>query len=345
MKRWLYLCMFLIVVFVMGACLPSTPEPTNTPALPPTPTRPRAATPTKPPTPEPAKAGTPHPSSPADPKLAFHTDRDGNNEIYVMDADGSDPTNLTNHPANDASPAWSPDGQRIAFQSDRNGVPNLYIMRADGSDVIRLTDSAISNVNPAWAPDGSRLAFTSEEHGWQIHIINADGTGEVQITDLPAFNGTPDWAPTGPASIAFMNEDQHYSSAIHNVRADGTAMLRLTSGGTYHDLQPAWSPDGEQMAFASERVAHLKFELFISAVRQSQDEPIPQARQITNTGGTAQSPAWSPFLPDGSTRIAFSARLDGGKPDIYLVSPDGSDLVRLTDHPATDAAPSWSPLP
>jgi len=293
MKRWLLPVLWLILILALSACLPSTPPPTRSPEPPPSPTHSRAATPTKPPTPEPAKAGKPDPSTPSDPKIAFHTDRDGNLEIYVMHADGSNPTNLTNHPAQDGSPDWSPDGTRIAFHSDRDGVPNLYVMNADGSEVTRLTNSPASNVNPAWSPDGSRLAFTSNENGWQIHVINADGTGEVQVTDLAAFNGTPAWAPTDPTSIAFYNEDQHYSSAIHLIQPDGSGLLRLTSGGTYHDLHPSWSPSGKQIVFASERLAHLKLEILSSAVRQSKDEAVPQAEQLTNTGGTAHDPDWS----------------------------------------------------
>jgi Tol biopolymer transport system component len=85
-------------------------------------------------------------------KIAFQSDRDGNFEIYVMDADGSDPVNLTNNPAYDAQPAWSPDGTRIAFHSYRDGNYEIYVMGADGSNPVRLTDNPEGDGYPAWSP-------------------------------------------------------------------------------------------------------------------------------------------------------------------------------------------------
>ena len=103
--------------------------------------------------------------SPDGTRIAFSSDRDGNSEIYVMNADGSSPINLTNSPDHDGSFAWSPDGKRIAFTRAHEFNSELYIMNADGSDVTRVTNtpsSEISHVNrPAWSPDGSRIAFVS----------------------------------------------------------------------------------------------------------------------------------------------------------------------------------------
>ncbi len=85
-------------------------------------------------------------------RIAFHSDRDGNPEIYVMDADGSNVTRLTNDPADDGFPTWSPDGSRIAFFSDRDGNPEIYVMDADGSNVTRLTNHPALDAVPAWSP-------------------------------------------------------------------------------------------------------------------------------------------------------------------------------------------------
>ena len=83
-------------------------------------------------------------------KIAFTTDRDGNEEIYVMDADGSNPTRLTNNSADDGQPAWSPDGSQIAFGSFRDGNPEIYVMDADGSNQTNLTNNPASDRTPAW---------------------------------------------------------------------------------------------------------------------------------------------------------------------------------------------------
>lgn len=90
--------------------------------------------------------------SPDGRKIAFVSYRDGNMEIYVMNADGSGVTRLTNHPGSDAHPAWSPDGRKIAFQSDRDGNSEIYVMNADGSGVTRLTYSPAYDGEPAWSP-------------------------------------------------------------------------------------------------------------------------------------------------------------------------------------------------
>ncbi len=84
------------------------------------------------------------------PRITFQSDRDGNNEIYIMNADGSGQANITNHPAMDLGPSWSPDGASIAFYSDRDGRFEIYVMNADGSGVTRLTDQGANS--PSWGP-------------------------------------------------------------------------------------------------------------------------------------------------------------------------------------------------
>ena len=88
----------------------------------------------------------------AEGKIAFDTDRDGNYEIYVMDADGSNQTNLTNNPAQDGYPSWSPDGSVIAFISDRDGNYEIHVMDADGSNLTNLTNNPASDGSPSWLP-------------------------------------------------------------------------------------------------------------------------------------------------------------------------------------------------
>ena len=85
-------------------------------------------------------------------KIAFHSNRDGNSEIYVMNADGSEQTNLTNNRAPDAFPSWSPDGKKIAFSSDRDGNSEIYVMNADGSEQVNLTNNRAQDWFPSWSP-------------------------------------------------------------------------------------------------------------------------------------------------------------------------------------------------
>jgi hypothetical protein len=129
-------------------------------------------------------------------RIAFASNRDGNFEIYVMNADGSGVTRLTNNPANDWQPSWSPDGRRIAFVSDRNGNPKIYVMNADGSGQTNLTNNPGIDWDPSWSPDGKRIAFDSNRDGnYEIYIMNADGSGVTRLTYNPADDTRPSWSP------------------------------------------------------------------------------------------------------------------------------------------------------
>src|SRR5205807_1730972 len=99
---------------------------------------------------------------PAAGQIAFSTDRDGNPEIYVMNADGAGVRNLTNNPAGDARADWSPDGTRIAFYSDRDGNGEIYVINADGSGLRNLSNNPSLDVEATWSRDGTRIAFYSE---------------------------------------------------------------------------------------------------------------------------------------------------------------------------------------
>ena len=132
-------------------------------------------------------------------KIAFGSFRDGNFEIYVMNADGSNQTNLTNNPASDQGPSWSPDGTKIAFFSGRDdpSTSEVYVMNADGSSQTRLT--FITNGWPAWSPDGTKITFTSNQgpnpFPGEIYVMNADGTGATRLTNNSATDQVSDWQP------------------------------------------------------------------------------------------------------------------------------------------------------
>src|SRR5438128_9688134 len=94
-------------------------------------------------------------------QIAFTSLRDGNEEIYVTNADGSGVTRLTNNPASDVAPAWSPDGSKILFGTNRDGNGEVYVMNADGSGPLNLSNNPASEnpdwTSPAWSPDGSKI--------------------------------------------------------------------------------------------------------------------------------------------------------------------------------------------
>ena len=178
--------------------------------------------------------------SPDGRRIAFVSNRDGNPEIYVMNADGSAPTRLTNSPniwvSEDIEPVWSPDGQRIVFVSDRDEPYDLYVMNADGSGQTRLTRDNARELGPAWSPDGSKIALSKTLEIW---VMNPDGTQPVNLTNTPGVSEySPSWSPNG-AQIAFSSDrDGLNTRAIYVMNADGSGATRLTTSG--RDSDPAW---------------------------------------------------------------------------------------------------------
>jgi Tol biopolymer transport system component len=146
--------------------------------------------------------------SPGGRKLAFQTNRDGNSEIYVMDADSTGtPINLTNHPGSDQLPVFSPDGATVAFTTTRDGNFEIYLMAADGSAAVNLTRNSANDAWPEFSPDGTRLAFGSTREATvageiDIWVLSVDGSGTpVNLTEAMLTNERwPAWSPDGERS-------------------------------------------------------------------------------------------------------------------------------------------------
>ena len=123
-------------------------------------------------------------------ELLFVSNRDGNEDIYAMIADGSSLTNLTNDPSSDSEPVWSPDGTRIAFTTDRDLTLDIVVMNADGSGPLNLTSagSLATDFEPSWSPDGARIAFRSTRTlDYEIYVVSANGAGITNLTNHRAF--------------------------------------------------------------------------------------------------------------------------------------------------------------
>jgi dipeptidyl aminopeptidase/acylaminoacyl peptidase len=141
--------------------------------------------------------------SPDGRQIAFVSERDGNKEIYVMNADGSQPTRLTNNNTVDWFPKWSPDGKRIGFVSFRDGNLEIYVMNVDGSQPTRLTNTAGRDFPPVWSPDGTQIAFNSERDGnYEIYLMKADGSLQTRLTTHQAADTFPAWQPREPSADA-----------------------------------------------------------------------------------------------------------------------------------------------
>ncbi|MHB9023501.1 MAG: TolB family protein [Armatimonadota bacterium] len=177
--------------------------------------------------------------SPYDDTIVYYSTRDGNREIYRIGVDGSGDTRLTDDPAQDRNPAYSPDGSWIVFQSNRDGNMEIYLMHADGSDPTRLTDDPAEDTDPAFSPDGSRIVFASTRSGSpQIYVMHADGADVRQVTydDSPASH--PWFSPDG-AQIVYQS-GPFYTSDIVVINADGSDRHLLMPDGP-QGWSPCWS--------------------------------------------------------------------------------------------------------
>ncbi len=255
-------------------------------------------------------------------RLAFASDRDGNDDIYLMTAGDNKVINLTNTPQGEANPRWSPDGKNIAFLSNRDGNIEIYVMNADGSGQKRLTNSPGEDVDPAWSPDGKQIAFSSHRDGdGEIYVMNADGSNPRRLTNNPAWDELPDWSPDGQ-KIAFTS-DRDGPPQIYVMNVDGSGQTNLSQGsGT--DAAPRWSPDGMHIAFWSDRDGNPE-------VYKMNADGSNQTR-LTNNPAADFWPSWS---IDG-TQIFFDTDRDGNN-EIYLMNADGSGQTNLTNNPASDS--------
>ena len=185
--------------------------------------------------------------SPDGRQIAFWSNRDGNEDIYVMNADGSNARRLTNHPASDSSPTWSPSGTQIAFASDRAGgaTPQIYMMNAaDGGNVQRLTIGESWADRPSWSPTTNEIAFTARNGpAYDIKVLNLTTRETRQITNGEGSNESAVFSPNG-RHLAFMST-RAGRVQIFTVGIDGNGVRQVTRDG--NNQFPAWSNGpGEQ---------------------------------------------------------------------------------------------------
>ena len=275
-------------------------------------------------------------------RLVFESEGD----IFVINADGTGRTNLTNSPTiDDGSPTWSPDGQFIAFASVRQNS-DIYAINADGSGgEVQLTTDTRYDDFPAWSPDGSTIAFFAARAAQRGLFTMPATTGEPEtfVQGVSTNSNTRfDWSPDS-ARIAFITDLN-----LWTVDRDGTAPLQLTFDGTANSNGVAWSPDGTQIAYASQR--NGDWDLYVTSATQ-QDTNGTLSVNVTNTRGNDFFPDWGvarsvpgcdPQQPgttcgtQGNDDIDVTVSADDT--NVVVQTGDGADTITLEiEDPATEA--------
>ena len=307
---------------------PSNPVPTATVVTKETPATAAAQNETPPP-----PTTTPSPTTPApsgSSRLLYMRKEldDAPWQLYLMNADGTNPHPITGSGLDEASPAWSLDGRSVAFVSERDGNKEIYIMHIDGSGLTNLTQHQAKDWTPAWSPDGRWIAFSSfRDENWELYAARADGSELIRLTDNKVSDISPVWSPDGKTLAFSSKQDGNWE--IYLMPWHGTAVTRLTDNPGA-DLSPAWSPDGQWLAFESTRDGDA--EIYIMRADGSEQRNISNWPYADEHG-----PVWS---PDGEWIALYSNR--DGDWDIYVIDREGGNLTNLSDDEANNQSPVWN---
>lgn len=264
-------------------------------------------------------------------KITFYSDQQGNQDIYVVNADGRGQRQLTTGQGNNIDPVFNAGGSKIAFTSDRNGMSDIYIMNADGSGLQRLTDNGANNVEPAFSRDGAQLTYASSIAGnYDVYVLNLASGDSTRLTDDPAEDRHPSFSPDGQQIV--FSSDRSGSSNIYRMDADGSGVTQLTDD-PYWNGHPVFNPAGTIIAFASNRAGdHTAYQTYLINLDGGN---LVRLLDVTHCSRTPC------FSPDGA-QLAFASNPDR-QFDIYIASRDGSGFGVLFGTTGKEMHPSWAP--
>lgn len=262
--------------------------------------------------------------APDTPKIVFSAYREENRDIYLMNPDGTEQINITQHKALDGYPVWSPTGRQILFASDRDGVRDLYLMAADGSNVQKVFAKRADRSSATWSPDGKQIAYRRREpSGAFVYIATIDGKNEEKI----AFGASPAWSPDGE-EIAFLTGwPKRMQITILNVNTRKQKVFFPKPVRPSWMTSPAWSPSGNKIAFTWVHKAPLGEFADTETIYTINRDGTGLQRVIDDEGFQETSPVWSPR----GDALLYDRYTKGKQMQIYKIGLNGGVPERLTN--------------
>jgi len=258
-------------------------------------------------------------------KIVFTSDRNGNEDIFSINMDGSKLVQLTDHKGNDNYPSVSPDGEKIAYTSDINGIWQIMVMNCDGTEKTQLTQNPWRSGYPTWSFDGRFIFFEVYQDGdWEIYRINSDGSNMKRLTLNPGIN---DWHPCGhPFQYKLIYESGNVRDEDLYIMDYNGDNIEKISDMDMRKRVPAISVDGKIIVFA----VYEDDNSYIYTMDAN-------GENLKNISGSLTKCSHPSISPDNNY-IAFECITDGHE-ELYIVSPDGTDLNRLTNTAGNDSDP------
>jgi TolB protein len=266
-------------------------------------------------------------------QIAYVSSKSGNKEIWTMDYDGANQKQATFLKSISLTPRWSPDATRIAFTCyvPNRGVTSaqICIYSTASNRMIAFPRYRGTNSSPAWSPDGAQIAFMSSLNGDpEIYASNADGTHMHRITFAAGVNTSPAWNPKTGQQIVFVS-DRGGDPALYLSNADGTNVQKLDMPDMGYVIDPAWSPNGQLLAFSWRRPSG-NYDIYVMDIIGR------QLVELTKDEARNERPSWA---PDGRHIVFESTRT--GTRQIWSMLADGSQPHQLTFESQSES-PNWS---
>ena len=266
-------------------------------------------------------------------QIAFVSSRTGTKELWVMDYDGAGQRPLTLLRTISLTPRWSPDASRIAFTCfmPANGLVSAQICMYsfDAGKVVSFARFRGTNSAPSWSPDGSQIMFSSSMQGNpELYITDTSGNRPKRLTFFNGASTSPAWNPKTGQTVAFVS-DRGGIPKLYLMNADGTNVIELDLPDKGYLIDPAWSPNGQLLAFSWRR-PDGNYDIYVM------DPASRQIVELTRDAGRNERPSWA---PDGR-HIVFESTRSGSR-EIWEMLADGTQPRQLTTT-GNSESPNWS---